>query len=607
MGDDEAETLSTLNEHLKEFVEPLIVRNNGRLVKTTGDGLLVEFSSVVDAVRCGVLFQEGMAERNAEVRSARKIEFRIGINLGDIIIQDDDVYGDGVNVAARLEGLAEPGGVCISRSAFEQILGKLDYPFSDGGEKTLKNIARPVHVYHLSTGDSTSSHAAFRKRFHLRPVHAALLAAFLVFGGIGSWAVWPHLSLIDKEEPPSLGVPRLSIGVLPLENLSQEKQQDYFTDALTEQLTSDLSRISWSFVISRSTAETYRGQKISSNQVARELNVRYLLEGNVRKAGTDFIVNLQLVDGGTSQQIWSERYRKTAGDMYSFQNEVTGQVATVLNLELKDALSRQALRERDGNLDADDFALRAWAELWTKPQSRETNGAALEYTKRALEIDPLNAEALGVATYAYARGATYGWVKPRDDAIRRGIEAGEKSISLDPKKADSHYSLAFVQFQAGNTARTQELLRQTIALNRNHAPAYSFYGVTLIRTGKPNEAIAWIERSFALSPRDPLRSIWFGVLGRAYVAAGNDLLAIEAARKGIAANGNHSHNHAVLTAALANLGRLNEAKLALETLKNVQPGITATRYQKIVASDDPIAVRSYKPLIEGLRVAGLSQ
>lgn len=297
--------------------------------------------------------------------------------------------------------------------------------------------------------------------------------------------------------------------------------------------------------------------------------------------------------------------------MYTFQNEVTGRVARALNLELKEALSRQAARSTSGDLDAHgrahDLALRAWAELWTKPQKPQTNRAALDFANSALDLDPKNAEALGVVAYAYARAATYGWETPRDEAVRKGIAAGEKSVTLDPKNADAVYALGFLYYSAGDTQKSQEMMRQCIAINRNHAPAYFFSGINLIRLGKPREAISWVERAFVLSPRDPLRSMWHGAIGRAQVSIGEDAQAVKTAQKGIAANSSHPHNYAVLASASAHLDQMENAKTALEKFSQILPGITVSRYRKTVVSSDPFAIKTYQRLLDGLSKAGLRE
>jgi TolB-like protein len=610
MGADEIGTLSALKAHRVEAIDPKLARHNGRVVKTTGDGILIEFPSVVDAVQCAVAIQDEMRARNAAVPPEKRIEFRIGINVGDVIIEGGDVFGDGVNIAARLEQLAEPGGICVSRAAYEQVRDKLAFRFEDCGQQTVKNISRPIRVYRFAAEGvavAPLAAAAPAPRSRRRAVVLAAAALLVVAAAAGAWFALPVFTSLGADRPPSLGTPRLSIAVLPFSNLSGEKDQDYFADALTEDLTADLSRISGSFVIARSTAATYKGQNAEAKRIARELNVRYLLEGNVRRGASEVRVAVQLVDGESGQQVWSERYEKSASDMYAFQNEVTGRIARALNLELKDASSRKAARGRAGNLDADDYALRAWAELWTKPQTRETNDAALDFVKKALALDPANAEAHGVAAYAYARASAYRWGFSRADALRLGIAAGEKAIALDPKNADAHYALGFNYTLAGEIQKSQSLIRQVIEINRNHAPAYFFYGQNLIRLGQPRDAISWIERAFALSPRDPLRSVWYSGLARARIAAGEDALAIEAARQGIAANRDHAHNHAVLTAALANLGRMDEAKAALREFQRVQPGITVARYRQAQTANEPVAVKTYERLMAGLAKAGLPE
>ncbi len=603
---DERDTIARQKKYHTELINPKIAEHHGRIVKTTGDGMIVEFASVVDAVECAIAIQQEMMAREDAVLEDRRIQYRIGINLGDVTDQNGDLLGAGVNVAARLEGLAEPGGICVSRAARDQIRDLLNITLDDMGEVEVKNIKRPVRVFRVLK-DGERPNAPRRSRISNRKpaLIAALVVLAVAVAGLGAWTILPTYTLVSNEKPPSIGNPRLSIAVLPFTNLSGEKDQDYFADALTEDLTADLSRISGSFVISRSTAATYRGQNVDSKRVADELKVRYLLEGTIRKARSEVLVNVRLTDGNTGQQVWSERYEKAAGDMYAFQNEVTGQIARALNLELKDALSRQATRANAGNLEASDFALRAWADLWTRPQSPVTNKSALAHVARALAIDPDNAEALGVAAYAYARAATYKWGMSKEEALRKGIAAGEKSIALDSKNADAVYSLGFLYYAAGDTRKSQELMRQCIDLNRNHAPAYFFSGLNLIRLGRPHDAIHWVERALALSPRDPLRSVWYGTIARAQTLIGDDRLAIDTALKGVAANPKHSHNYAVLASAYAHLGDMNKANAALQDFKRRRPAISLSGYRRQLAADDPVALKTYERLLNGLRKAGL--
>src|SRR6267154_1348450 len=302
MGADEEGTHERLRAHLRELVDPKIKEHHGRIVKNTGDGMLVEFPSVINAVRCAAEVQRGMSDRNAETAEDKRITFRVGINLGDVIAEQDDIYGDGVNVAARLEALAEPGGICISRVVRDQIRDKLPYPFEDRGEQSVKNIARPVRVYAL----------------RLEAV-ADLPAA----------SISPAASTSQPR-----AAPRLSIVVLPFSNLSDDREQQYFADGITEDLTTDLSRLANMFVISRNTAFTYRNKPVDTKQIGRELGVRYVLEGSVRRSGDQVRINAQLIDAATDAHLWTERFDRDTGDLFALQNEITGRLARALNIEL---------------------------------------------------------------------------------------------------------------------------------------------------------------------------------------------------------------------------------------------------------------------------------
>jgi adenylate cyclase len=606
MGLDEQGTRARFKADFEDVIAPAVVECGGRIVKTMGDGFLVEYGSVVEAVRCSMDIQDRLVDRQKSRKEDQKIKLRMGVHVGDVIIEDEDIHGEGVNIAARLESLAEPEGICISRAAFEQVRDKLPFPFVDCGEHALKNISRPIHVYRIRGGSEPNVSVGTTRQTDRDRTNVTAIAAALIIAVAGAWFGLQQFMSGSGDGPPNLGTPRLSIAVLPFVNLSGDESQNYFADALTEDITSDLSRISGSFVISRSSAATYRDQKIEAKRIADELNVRYLLEGTVRRAKSDVLVSAALTDGKTGQQLWSERYEKTGDDIYTFQNEVTGRVARALNLQLKEAGSRQVSRRSGSNLDSMDLALRAWAEIWNKPQSPSTNRAGLELASRAVELNPNNAEALGVAAYAYARAATYGWGMPRQEAIQKGLAAGERALTLDPDNADAVYGLGFIHYAAGATVRSLELMRRVIELNRNHAPAYFFTGVNLIRLGKPREAIEWIERAFKLSPRDPLRSVWYAIIGRAQVLLNEDRQAIQTAQKGVVANSNHPHNYAVLASAYAHLGEKKKATGALEDLRRVLPNITAGGYLSRLAGNDPVAIKSYERFIVGLRNAGLA-
>lgn len=407
----------------------------------------------------------------------------------------------------------------------------------------------------------------------------------------------------SKPNPNTMTDRRLSIVMLPFFDHGLRQEQSYLADGLTEDLTTDLSRISGCFVISRRTAATYAGQDRDLREIARELGVKYVLAGTIRTDGRLIRVDVELIDGASSQNVWSDRFEKIAQDIHAFQTEITGRIARALNLELKEAESRQARRHGG----ADDLALRAWVEVWAKPQARVSNETALRYVAQALDLDPENAEAHGVAAYAYARMALYDWGMSREDAIAAGIASAERSLAQDPKNTDATYALGFLNYLSGKTAVSLELMRHVIALNRNHAPSHFFVGVNLIRMGLAHEAITSIEQAFALSPRDPLRSVWYGMLGRAQVLLGRDVEAIETAAKGIAANIAHPHNYSVKASAHAHLGQDALAQRALEEFLSRQPGVRLEAYSREIASDDPVSLHAYQRFIAGLRKAGLRE
>lgn len=563
MAHDQPGTLAALRQLRNEQFGPAVSRFRGNLIKSMGDGWLVEFPSVSDAVNCALDVQRGLLGYDL-------IRLRIGIHIGEVAFEDEDIFGDGVNIAARLEALASPGEVLISDTAHRSLDVKSAGQFAGGDVRALKNIARPIGVWYWPANRRVEGKAATQQ-----PPHSTLDA------------------------------PRLSIVVLPIVNSSGDTSQDYFAAALGDDLTSDLSRISGSFVVARSTAATYRGTKVNPMVVARELKVRYVLEGNLRASKPVCRVSMWLTDGQTGQQIWSEQYERSASEMYSFQNEVTGRIARSLNLQLKEAVSRQAERGTNVSMEAADLAIRAWAELWTKPQSHTTNDAALDLANRSLDIDPKNGEANACLAYACARAALYGWGMTRGSAIKRGIDAAEISLESDPKNADAAYALALLNYAAGENFFAREFLEQCLDLNRNHAPAYFLSGLTCIRLGWPQDAISYLDQAFRLSPRDPMRAVWHGAKARAHLLLGDHQSAIREAQRGIAANRDHAHNYAALAAALAALNRIEEGKKAGQELERRLPGITVDRYMSEVTSDDPTAKASYEPLREGLLKVGL--
>jgi adenylate cyclase len=459
MGADEEGTHERLKAHLRDLVEPKIAEHRGRIVKNTGDGLLAEFASVVDAVRCAVEVQRGMAARNAETPEDKRITFRIGINLGDVIVEGEDIFGDGVNVAARLEALAEPGGICVSRVVRDQVRDKLDFVVEDMGEQQVKNIARPVRVYALRT-EGTADPPVFRvpvvsprRRLAVIAAISTVASVALVIAVIAWWA-WPATRTASV--PPGavaaaasvaqpVVAPRLSFVVLPFANLSNEPDQEYFADGITDDLTTDLSRISDSFVIAHTTALTYKGKPVDAKQLGRELGVRYVIEGSVRRSGNQVQANVQLIDAETGAHVWADRFDTDRTNLAKAQSEITGRLARTLNVELFQAASRRIEQERASDPDARDFAVRAWARVLRGPQSPTTFEEALRLNDRALAIDPASVFAKNNMAQILVGFLSNGWSRSVQQDQARAEKLFREVLESDPNDARAHVGLGILR------------------------------------------------------------------------------------------------------------------------------------------------------------------
>jgi TolB-like protein len=442
MGLDEVGTAHDLREHRK-VTDALVAKHGGRLVKTAGDGVLLEFSSVVDAVECAVAVQAVMAERNEGVPEDRRMLYRMGINLGDILIEGEDILGDGVNVAARLEGVAEPGGICISSSAYEQVRGKVPVDFTDLGEQTLKNIARPIRAY-----------------------------------AVGLSANAP------QAEPLPSSAPRLSIVVLPFANIGGDPEQDYFVDGVTESLTTDLSRIRGSFVIGRHTAFTFKGKAVDLKQIGRELNVRYVLEGSVQRGGNRLRVNVQLVDAETGNHIWAERFDKPVADLFDMQDEIVSRLANTLDAQLVTAEARRA--ESSPHPDAMDlyFQGRACAN---KGLTSENLAQALNFFEHGLALDPQNIETLvDMGLVEGSIGANF-FDDDRAVHFATAEAAVTKALSMAPQHALAHAALGMIQIQTNRAAQGIAECERALALDRNLANAHGWIGLAKCYVGRPRK------------------------------------------------------------------------------------------------------------------------
>jgi adenylate cyclase len=426
-GADEEGTLERLRALRLELIDPAVAEHHGRIVKTTGDGILIEFASVVDAVRCGIAVQRGMARRNTEVSVEKRILFRVGINLGDVVAEGDDLLGDGVNVAARLEGIAEPGGMCLSRAAYDQARGKIDLAVKDLGEQRLKNIAEPVRVYSVSINGNASVSFGDGVQRGVPSASSSSVSATYRYGAGISAAVAVLIAIVvgtvwfgTRSTPPPSQTPRLSIVVLPFANLSGDPAQDYLADVLTEGLTTGLSRISGTFVIARSTAFTYKGKPVDVKQIGKDLGVRYVLEGSEQHSGNQVRVNAQLIDAETGAHLWADQFDADRADLLQMQDEIVTRLARAMQIQLVAVDAARVTRTRPGNLDAEDLALRCEAGVYNSPPGSAEFPAVLSLCDRALHIDNGNVFALTLMTMMHIiRSSKRGAPIPRLTSGRR--------------------------------------------------------------------------------------------------------------------------------------------------------------------------------------------
>jgi TolB-like protein/class 3 adenylate cyclase/Tfp pilus assembly protein PilF len=568
MGLDEVGTARTLREHRK-VTDALVATHGGRLVKTTGDGVLLEFPSVVDAVECAVAVQAVMVERNTGVPENERMLFRIGINLGDILIEgDNDIIGDGVNIAARLEGIAEPGGICLSSSAFEQVRDKVPLEFVDLGEQSLKNIARPVRAYTV------------------------------VRDGLGG------LTHKGVTTPTPISAPRLSIVVLPFANLGGGPDQDYFVDGVTESLTTDLSRIAGAFVIARNTAFTYKGKAVDVKKIGRELNVRYVLEGSVQRGGNRLRVNVQLIDAETGNHLWAERFDKPVADLFDMQDEIVAHLAHQLDTALIAAEARRAAQSP--RPDATDLHFQGMA--WTNNGITPSHLAqAHGFFDRALALDPNNVEALvGASGVEITLAGAYN----TDDRAARLSTASAfltKALSLAPSHALAHLFLGRLLIFSKHGQHAIAECERALALDRNLAAAHATIGLAKFFIGRSEETEAHVREALRLSPRDTFAFSWIASVGAAKLYLGDDGEAVSWFRRAIEINRNLPNAHFYLAAALANLGQVIEARAAVITGLAINPTYTINGFRAGSSSDNPTFLAQRERIYKAMQMAGVPE
>ena len=563
-GADEDRTLMRLRGLRSDLIDPAIAAHRGRIVKRTGDGSIVEFRSVVDAVRCATEMQSGLIERNAGVPPEKRIEFRIGIHVGDVVEESDgDLMGDGVNIAARLEGIAKPGAICLSEDAYRQVKSRLDLKVSDLGPTELRNIVEPIRVYSLEVGQAARSKPA------------------------------------PPAPPQKTGPPRLSIVVLPFKNLSGDPGQEYFADGVTENLTTDLSRIRDSFVIACSTAFTFKGKAIDAKVIGKELGVRYVLEGSVQRNRNRVRVNAQLVDAQSGAHLWADRFEESVADLFKLQDQVVARLANALSYELVRAEAETAARSK--NPDVVDLVMHAQAAYWrfTQHTTKENNNAIRALFEQALKIDPDDAVALAGNAAAYMQEYTFGWANPETDYVAKIIGQADRSLAVAPDNMMAYIAKCMYLVTSQRPDQGLRIADAGLAINPNFAALHAARSHAHTYLGQFEQAKSDIRQAMRLSPRDPRLGQWHNFMADAELGLGHYDGAIEEASKAVDAGYRIYFTYLNLAAAHAFKGQMDAAKTALDEARRLYPKLSI----KYLSGRKPIL----QPAFEVLRKAGMPE
>jgi adenylate cyclase len=566
MGRDEAGTLERIKELRRDLIDPKITHHQGRIVKTTGDGILIEYPSVVEAVASAVAIQREMADRNVPIPEDQQIVFRVGINLGDIIVDGDDIHGDGVNVAARLETIAEPGGVCVSGIVYDQVRDKLDLAFDDQGDQQLKNIVRPVRAYRVQLAQVSSPTSAL-----------------------------PMLALPDKP----------SLAVLPFQNMSGDPEQEYFVDGMVEDITTAIARLPWLFVIARNSSFAYKGKSPDLRQVGRELGVRYVLEGSVRKAGNRVRITGQLIDTTTGAHIWADRIDGALDDIFELQDQVASSVVGAIEPKLRLAEIERVSRKPTESLDAYDLYLRALAQLYK--YSEDGMGETITLAGRALASDPSYAPAAGLIGWCRVTQRAQGWGAVSEAEVTEAVRLARQALDTGRDDPDVLYMVgATIGLLAGELSTALDTIDRALTLNPNSAMAWNARGFVLCFLNQPAPAIEAVQRAMRLSPFDPLAYFFASILALAHMSAGGYAEAIEWADRAYSAQPRYVIAIRIKLACLGHLGRTEEARDLLGRVLAVQPGLTIARW-KASYNVTLFAPEFLVRYTDGLRMAGLSE
>jgi TolB-like protein/class 3 adenylate cyclase/Tfp pilus assembly protein PilF len=609
MREAEEPTLQTLTEY-RDIIDGLIARHDGRIFGTAGDSVVAEFGSAVEAVRCAISIQEELAVRNAELSDDRKLRFRIGINVGDVMAKGDDLFGDGVNVAARLEGLAEPGGICVSASVFDQVKHKMSLGFEDIGPQQVKNVAEPVPAFRIVPGSVSVAPGGkpVAKPSAASPWRIpAIAAAVIVVVAVGGLAIWdaylrpvlaPQVTAPEKAPAPAFP-DKPSIAVLPFDNLSGDPEQEYFSDGITEDLITDLAKISGLFVVSRKAVFHYKGKGVKLAQVSRELGIRYVLEGSVRKAGAKIRINAQLIDATTGGHLWAERYDRDLKDIFALQDEITEKIVAALEVKLTKGEQEQVARRYTGNLEAYDLYLRGREyQLGRTKQGLSQTRQALE---RAIELDPKFAEAHAVLSFNHFLEWVFRWNE--DQVLEVALELAQKAVALDDTSPLAHTQLGWMHlWRDRNYEQAIAEARRAVALDPNYAGGYARLGAILQYAGRPQEGIALVKKAMGLDPHFPF--IYLFWLGEAYYFIGQYDEALASLERSVTRNPNHLATRWLLVPTYVALGRHEEARAEIAEMLRISPRISLQFLRPRLPYKNQAA---WERAVDALRKAGLPE
>ena len=591
MERNEAGTLARLINHRKELVEPLLAEHHGRLIKLTGDGALCEFPSAVDAVECAARIQRGMGERERDLPEQDRIRFRIGINLGDVIYEEGDLYGDGVNIAARLEVLAEPGGICVSRTVHEYVRGKVPVTFQALGARRVKNISEPVEAYRVNLANVPAPRRYNMSRLRLLATVAACLLLLAMAGG------WFWQWSRDRTAPALSGKP--SVAVLAFDNLSGNPAQDYFSDGISDEILTALARSPKLTVIGRNSSFAYKGKSADATEISRALGVRYLLQGSVKSAGDRIRVTAQLIDARTGAHVWAEKYDRPLGDIFAVQDEITATIAARLGATIERAEVDAGRRKAPADLAAYDYYLQGRAKEQT--QDKTSILEARDLFQKAIELDPDFAPAYAELAHSYYLEVALRWDPPRRaEAIAKGFELARKAVSLDPSLSFAHMTMGDLHLRRHDYDEAVRRAERAVELNPNDPENYAGLANIYSFVGRSRDAVSLMRKAIELDPNYPPR---YGMyIGRAHLLAGQPAAAVPYLQDAVSRSPGFWPAHLSLASAFGHLGRPTEAKAALAA---VQRYAGFTSIKAYAAGTDYKEGPEKDYVLEGLELAGM--